>query len=489
MSSRLKDLSSLCEVPLDILVIGGGIVGAGVARDAALRGLRVGLIEQSDFASGTSSRSSRLLHGGIRYLAQGRLGLVREASVEKAVLRKIAPHLAEPLAFVFPTYRGLGWPLWQLRIGVKIYDLLCSGGNLGQSRGLGRRETLDTLQGLKAEGLRGAVRYYDGLTSDSRLVLDTIKSASQAGAFVSNYVRYVDASRVDGLWHCTAVDGLHDASMTIKARAIVNATGPWADGLSHGAVKLRLTKGIHIVVERSRVRFEDAVVITAGKRILFIIPWGERAIVGTTDTDYDGPPEEVRVDEEDIRYLLDAVNSFFPSTALEAHDVISAWAGLRPLLGDSGGHPSDISRSHEIYNPTAGWWDVAGGKLTTYRLMAEQAVDQIVKSKRLAAGPCRTASVPLLKAGEGRLLSGTMPPEFTRENVEYFCNHEWVVHLDDLMLRRTSWHYYYRDAVALAERAAIWMAESLGWNEEERAHELARYHAYSSLPLSTARQS
>src|SRR5688572_2558147 len=309
---REKALRALAADRRDLLVIGGGIVGAGVARDAALRGMKVGLIDANDFAFGTSSRSSRLLHGGIRYLAQGRIGLVREASVEKRILHRIAPHLAEPRAFCFPTYRGSQWPLWQMRIGVKIYDLLCGGRNFGRSEGMNAARTVEVCPGLTSDGLTGAVRYFDGFTNDARLVIDTLRSAAKAGAVVANYVRFNSVERRGGDWVCRVRDEIARTDFEVKARAIVNATGPWSEGLGLSTVKLRLTKGIHLVFERERLPTTDAVVITQGKRILFVLPWGERTIVGTTDTDFEGRPEEVRVEQSDVDYVLGSVNEFFP---------------------------------------------------------------------------------------------------------------------------------------------------------------------------------
>lgn len=474
---RGPSLRALATGPLDLLIIGGGIVGSGVARDAAMRGLKVGLVEQHDFAFGTSSRSSRLLHGGLRYLAQGRIGLVHEASVEKKIIHHIAPHLAQPLPFIFPTYRGnKDWVLWQLKIGVKIYDLLCGGRNLGKSTWLTPREVREQVPALTGANLNGAVRYYDGFTNDARLTLDTLRSAAKSGASIVNYCRFNDAQG-NGLWDCAVEDLLGGNKFAVRAHTIVNATGPWADGLPHSRVKLRVTKGIHLVVERARVPVPDTVVMTEGKRILFAIPWGERTILGTTDTDYHGSFDDVRADESDIRYVLQITNQFFPSARLASPDVISTWAGLRPLLSDPNGQPSDISRSHEITQPEPGWWDVAGGKLTTYRRMAEQTVDQIVKGLLPAKEfkPCRTAVEPLLAAPEAGNLSGILPPEFCRGAVEHFCANEWAMHLEDVMLRRTSWHYYFQDAAQKAERVADWMGELLGWSVAQRAAELARY--------------
>jgi glycerol-3-phosphate dehydrogenase len=477
-------LRSLEETPLDVLVIGGGIVGAGVARDAAMRGMRVGLVEQHDFAFGTSSRSSRLLHGGLRYLAQGRIGLVHEASVEKKTIHHIAPHLAEPLPFIFPTYRGnRHWVLWQLKIGVKLYDLLCGGRNLGKSTWLSQAEVLRAAPGLSATGLNGAVRYYDGFTNDARLTTDTLRSAAAGGANVLNYCRFKAAARSQ-LWDCELEDRLANRTFQVCARAVVNATGPWADGLPHSRVKLRLTKGVHLVVEHVRLPVTETVVMTEGKRILFAIPWGERTILGTTDTDYDGPLDDVRADAADIGYVLHVTNQFFACARLAEADVISSWAGLRPLLADPSGKPSDISRAHEIRNPEPGWWDVAGGKLTTYRLMGEQTVDQIVRGLEELNGlhrlqgelrRCRTAEEQLLPAAETQGVSGILPPEFSRRPVEHYVNQEWAVHLDDVMMRRTSWHYYLKDASARARQVADWMGELLSWTEAQRAAEIARY--------------
>jgi len=480
---RETALARLVAAPFDVLVIGGGIVGAGVARDAALRGLKTALVEQHDFAFGTSSRSSRLLHGGIRYLAQGRLGLVHAASVEKTILHRIAPHLAAPLPFIFPTYlSNPNWRLWQLQLGVKIYDQLCRGRNLGKSTWLNPEAVRRELPRLAGENLTGAVRYYDGFTNDARLVLDTLRSAAQAGATLLNYCRFQNSSRAD-CWNCEVEDLLAKKIFPVQARGIVNATGPWADGLPHSRVKLRVTKGIHLVVERSRLAVPEAVVMTEGQRILFAIPWGERTILGTTDADYQGSADRVAVYSEEVDYVLKVANRFFPKVKLTGADVVSSWAGLRPLLADPNGRPSDISRSHKITNPEPGWWDVAGGKLTTYRLMAEETLDRIVKSFRqsgelpLQISHCQTAAQALLPASETQNVSGILPPEFCRRVVEHACAQEWAVHLDDVMVRRTSWQHYHRDAAAKAETVARWMGEWFGWTGEDRAAELARYRS------------
>lgn len=477
---RNQALRRLTEAPLDLLVIGGGIVGSGVARDAAMRGLRTGLVDQYDFASGTSSRSSRLLHGGLRYLEQGRVGLVHEASVEKKTIHKIAPHLGEPLGFIFPAYRE-GRPMWQLRIGVKIYDLLCGGRNFEPSRGFTKDETLQLLPQLDADELRGSVRYFDALTNDARLVIDTLRSAARHGATLANYTKFVSARREGGEWIVEIEDRVSGARHTLRARTIVNATGPWADKVQHSAVKLRLSKGIHVVVDRSRINIPSAVVITEGKRILFIIPWGQRVIIGTTDTDYTAKPEDVGVDAVDVTYVLKIVNEFFPTVKLGEADIVSSWAGVRPLIANPDGSPSDISRAHQIKCPEPAWWDIAGGKLTTYRLMSEQAVDQIVKHLGAQAKPCRTADEPLLAPGDaGNAYSGTVPVKHSREAVQHYVKNEWAHRLDDLLLRRSGWHYYDRLDDAKVREIAGWMGEACGWSPAQVEGELQAWKATSA---------
>ena len=476
-TQRADAFARLAEESFDVLIIGGGIVGSGVARDAAMRGLSTALVDQHDFAAGTSSRSSRLLHGGLRYLEQGRVGLVHEASVEKKTVHKIAPHLAEPLGFVFPSYRGEGRPMWQLRIGVKLYDLLCGGRNFQPSRGFTRAETLQMLPALASENLGGAVRYYDALTNDARLVLDTLRSADRHGATVLNYTRFHDARRNGAGWSCQIEDRVTGKSCHVRARAIVNATGPWADKVPHSAVKLRLAKGIHIVIDRQRLRVPSAVVITEGKRILFVLPWGDRVIIGTTDTDYVGAPEDVTVDPPDVAYVLKAVNEFFPSVGLREADIVSSWAGIRPLIANPDGSPSDISRAHQIRCPEPAWWDIAGGKLTTYRLMAEQAVDQIVRHLNVRAKPCRTADEELLAPDQRTPFSGIVPPPCTREAVQHYVRHEWARRLEDVLLRRSGWHYYQRSSNASLEQVAGWMAEAAQWSPEQRRAEIDAFCA------------
>ncbi len=483
-------LESAAGAPLDVLVIGGGIVGAGVARDAAMRGLRTLLVEKSDFASGTSSRSSRLLHGGLRYLAQGRVGLVREASVEKVRLSRLAPHLCEPLSFVFPVWKGGPWGLWKLSLGVRVYDLLCGGRNLGKSATLGAAALLKEVPGLKAEGLRGGLRYFDGLTNDARLVIDTLRSAAACGATVMNYARLAAAERAKDGWRAVVRDELSGAERELHARTVVNAAGAWAPRLGGSRVRLRLTKGVHLVARRASLAVSHAVVLSEGRRILFVIPWGERVILGTTDTDYDGDPDRVRTDARDVAYILRAVNEAFPGARLAPSDLIASWAGVRPLIASGRaetGAPSDISRGHSIRVAAPGWIDIAGGKLTTYRLMAEQAVDRLGVFLRPRPARSRTAETPLVADPEGARFSAVLPPPVSREAVRHCCREEWAVHLDDVMLRRTSWHYYHSNQAETAARVCEWMAGELGWDALRRHAERERYGAAAEFIEADAR--
>ncbi len=478
MLNRDETIEAMARSPLDLLVIGGGIVGSGVARDAAMRGLRVAVVEKSDFASGTSSRSSRLLHGGIRYLAQGRIGLVREASREKVVISKIAPHLAIPLPFTFPTREGTEWKLWKLRIGVKLYDLLCGGRNLGKSSWMKPAELEQKLPGLNQNGLTGAVRYFDGMTNDARLVLDTLRSSARSGGMLANFVSVEETKPFGEMWQATLYDHVGEKRINVTAKAIINAAGAWADKFPASRVRLRLTKGVHLVIDRSRLHVDDAIVMTEGSRILFVIPWGERIILGTTDTDYDGNLDNPTADASDIDYILDVTNQSFPSARITTDDVISTWAGLRPLIADPNGKPSDISRAHEIRMTEPGWIDVAGGKLTTYRLMAEQTVDRAITFAKLSARKCETDIAPLLDAPPK--YSGITPPPVSRDAVQHFIEHEWALHLADVMIRRTSWRYYHRDHLQIAQQVARWMKEILGWDDETFRDELDTYSRQTS---------
>lgn len=475
-----QTLQGLDGQTLDVLIIGGGIVGSGVARDAAMRGMRTALVEMHDFAFGTSSRSSRLLHGGLRYLAQGHVGLVRQASIEKRVIQHIAPHLADPLPFVFPTYRGTPWKRWKLSIGVKLYDALTGQwGNFGKSRTLGGAGITGIFPGIRQKNLTGGVRYFDGLTSDARLVIDTLRSAQNHGATVCNYTKMTDARRDGDTWGCTIEGRDSDTPITVRTRTIVNAAGPWCDRFPQSKASLRLTKGVHLVVDQERLPVPEALVMAQGHRILFAIPWGQRVILGTTDTDYDGPLDRPSCDPEDIDYILKVTNGVFPEAKLSSGDVISFWSGIRPLIAtrrQKNGTPSDTSRNHQATMTQPGWFDVMGGKLTTYRLMAEETVNQAVAFLKATCSPCKTQEDPLLPE-DSVVGSGVIPPEVSQKTVQHYCQNEWVGHLDDVMVRRTSWAYYHREHLDIARKVVEWMGQELGWDAPTRTRELKEYES------------
>ncbi|MCB9680255.1 MAG: glycerol-3-phosphate dehydrogenase [Alphaproteobacteria bacterium] len=383
---------------VDLLVIGGGITGCGIARDAALRGLDVALVEMRDFAYGTSSRSSKLVHGGLRYLEQYEFSLVFEAVSERRILLDIAPHLVEPLGFLFPVYKGARQPLIMIQAGMWLYDGLSLFRSPKLHRKLNPAAVKEEEPALRQQDLQGAPLYYDCATDDARLTLENALDAARAGAVVATRATVQgflkdDAGRVCGV---EVACGHSGARKRVRARAIVNATGPWTDrtlGMARadgGGAVLRPTKGIHLVVNADRLPVKHAVVCNHPDdgRVLFAIPWGDQTYIGTTDTDYQGDPSEVCASADDIRYLLEAANDYFPGRDLTPDDVISTWAGLRPLMrpvtSEDDLSESSVSREHQIMVGQDGLITIAGGKLTTYRRMAAEAVETAIKLLRLS---------------------------------------------------------------------------------------------------------
>lgn len=405
-SSRRSALfDALGASPFDVLVIGGGITGAGTARDAAMRGLRVALVEQSDFASGTSSRSSRLVHGGVRYLEHGQVGLVFESSRERRTLLRIAPHLVRPLPFTWPVYKGDRIGRWKLAAGLTLYDTLALFRNVGRHQRLTAREVTSYEPHVSQQRLVGGARYWDSATDDARLTLANVLSAQRAGAVVANHARVIgmlrDGDRIGG---ASVVDVETGAMVEVRARAVVNATGAWSDRVDRlvhtgAASALRGSKGVHVSVPRSRIGNSAALTLTAPQdgRVMFVLPSGAFTVIGTTDTFDDVPPEDVRANERDVTYLLESANHYFPDAALTRSDVVSAWAGLRPLAIAAGGgsSASAASREHAISEVEPGLVRVTGGKLTTFRSMASQVVDAVQRSLGGAPTKSRTAHEPL----------------------------------------------------------------------------------------------
>lgn len=401
--------------PVDVLVIGGGVTGAGIARDAVRRGLSVALIEQEDLAAGTSSRSSKLVHGGLRYLEQYEFSLVFEAVSERRILMDIAPHLVNPLAFLFPVYEGSKHGLWMIEAGMWLYDGLSLFRTPKRHVRLKPAEIKKEEPALQQAGLKGAPLYYDCATNDARLTLETALDAVKAGATVVTRARAFDLVRdaAGRLIGARVRDVLSGQEKEVRARAVVNATGPWSDktrtlGQPDGAPPmLRPTKGVHIVVARDVLPVRNTVVCNhpVDHRVLFAIPWGDRTYIGTTDTDYEGDPRDVHATREDVDYLIAAVNAYFPKHPIDRAHVISTWAGLRPLMAppatDGSVSESSVSREHQIIVAADGMITIAGGKLTTYRRMAGEVVDTVEKLLRLrgelpaALQACSTDKEPL----------------------------------------------------------------------------------------------
>jgi glycerol-3-phosphate dehydrogenase len=395
---------ALGDTSFDLLVIGGGINGAAIARDAALRGHRVALVDAEDWGAGTSSRSSRLIHGGVRYLEHGWLPLVFEASRERRLLLRLAPHLVHPLAFTWPIYRGARVPRWKLTAGLFLYDALALFRNVGTHQSFGADGARRLEPQLRTDGLTGGARYWDAQTSDTRLTFANALDAVRLGAVAVSHARVEALRHVDGRVGGAVVrDVLGDASTEVRARVVINAAGPWSDEirrLDDPAVRagVRGTKGVHVLVPRDRVGNRGALTLIAPQdgRVWFVLPWGAFTILGTTDTFDATPPAQVRATEADVAYLLDATNHHFPAARLTRADVRSAWAGLRPLVASaSAGQPSNASREHELVRAASGLLSITGGKLTTYRAMAAQVVDA---AERALGGPvrrCTTDQRPL----------------------------------------------------------------------------------------------
>ncbi len=471
--TRAANLAKMAAEPLDVLVIGGGIVGAWVAATAAVRGYRTGLVEKGDFASGTSGKTSRLIHGGLRYLQQGRIGVVRQAARERDLLLRIAPDLVKPLTFLLPVYHGRGPKGWQLRFGLWLYDALSREKALPKRVWLSREEALGREPKLDPEGLVRGVLYSDAITRDARLVLRVIRAAAEAGALVANYAAVPDLIREDGRVRGARVRDEEEATVRdVRAGVVINATGVWVGDLQDPARRLRLrpTKGIHVFVPRGRLGNEGAVVLsTRDRRIIFVLPWGALTLIGTTDTDYRGERERVAADPKDVDYLLEAVNEGLPGARLTAKDVVSTFAGLRPLIDTGEQRESDISRSHEIVVDPDGLVSVAGGKLTTGRAMADDVLRRIGPSLPPNANVFDTRSLSL----EGP------EPDFggdIRAAAAHAARHEMAMHVDDVLVRRLGIVYEREDhALPLAAAVAEGLGGDMGWDAEQRRREVDRF--------------
>ena len=489
-ASRAAALDAIGSGTLDLLVIGGGITGCGTARDAAMRGLRTALVERDDFASGTSSRSSRLIHGGLRYLEHGEFHLVFEASRERRTLLRVAPALVRPLRFTWPVYRGARVPRWQLRAALMLYDGLALFRNIERHhmRSVAALEALEPR--LRREGLLGGATYYDAAADDARLTLANARAAADAGAFVANHAEVraliVEQGAVRGAEIECALSG---RVIRAAARCVVNAAGPWSDRVRRLAdpkatAGLHGTKGAHIAVPRARVGNAEAIAITHPRdgRVMFILPWREFAIIGTTDTEDHGSLDDVRATNDDIAYLLEAANYYVPTAGLEARDVVAAWAGIRPLVAGVATSTAALSREHAIALSTPGMLTVTGGKLTTARLMAAQIVD---RAERLLGRPPRrapTETAPLSDdegaAGASDVDATLLTPALSYRwgDVCRAVTREMALTIADVLVRRIPLAFETADhGVSLAPAVARAMAPLLGWPPERERGEIARY--------------
>jgi glycerol-3-phosphate dehydrogenase len=400
-----RDVSALAEDPFDLLVLGGGITGAGVALDATLRGLRVGLIDKGDFGSGTSSASSKLVHGGLRYLEHGDVGLVREALTERGRLLRNAPHLVRRLRFVIPFVAGARVPPWQWRAGLTLYDLLAGSANIRRSRPLRPRQVLAAAPGLRPAGLAGGAEYADAWMDDARLCLAVVRTAALHGARVANYVEATAFERQAGrIAAVRAQDRLGGAELRLAARLVLNATGPWGDAVRRlageaGGEGMRPTKGVHLVAPGRGLPAALLLLHPDDGRVFFAIPWLNKTLIGTTDTDCPEGPDAVAVSAADVDYLLRGHNHYL-DPPLRPEDLLGSFAGVRPLVVSRPGEPSARSREFRLSEGSTGLLTASGGKYTTWRSMAESITDAVMR--RLGRHRhCRTRNLLLDGAPEG----------------------------------------------------------------------------------------
>jgi glycerol-3-phosphate dehydrogenase len=534
----------------DLVVIGGGITGAGIARDAAARGMKVALFEKGDYASGTSSKSSKLIHGGLRYLEHGEIGLVFESVSERRVQTRVAPHLVRPLPFLIPIYKGVRPGLEIMNVGLWIYDSLA----LFRAPRLhktfrGTKAALALEPQLRPEGLRGALEYYDCATDDARLVLENALDAQLLGADMHTYTEVTAMERAASgrITGVTVHDRLHGKTWSVACRALILAAGAWTDEmikkfqLPIDRPLLRRTKGVHIVLPRERLPLARAITLISpvDGRVMFAIPWRERTVLGTTDTDFVGSADEVAADAEDVKYLCASGNGYFPGANLTPDDVIATWAGLRPLIAAPPNvDESEISREHEVFARKDGLVIIAGGKLTTYRRMAREAVNKTLElvteigaddglsvtrastkdrplpgavgieshdlegvaaiGRRLmrehqldvdtATHLCGVYGMRALELGAAIAKDRSLGERLDRElpyvwaEIDFAARHDLARTVEDVLARRVPLLLVSRDqGLGIAERVAARLANVLDWNAATTAQMLDEYKAEVAL--------
>ncbi|HEU5472601.1 MAG TPA: glycerol-3-phosphate dehydrogenase/oxidase [Actinophytocola sp.] len=517
----------------DVLVVGGGVVGAGAALDAAARGLSVALVEAEDWAAGTSSRSSKLIHGGLRYLEQRDFALVREALRERSLLlHRLAPHLVRPVPFLFPLRHG-GWERAYVGAGVALYDSIGGARALPMHRHLSRRKALTLAPALRPDALTGAVRYYDAQVDDARLTMMIARTAAQHGATV------LTRARVTGLLTAgrdvigaRVVDLLSGTEHSVRARRVIGAAGVWTGELcalapAPAPFEIRMSKGVHFLVPREKIRLDIGLITRTEKSVLFVIPWSRYWIVGTTDTPWESDRSRPAATTADIDYLLKHVNAEL-RTPLSAGDIVGVYAGLRPLLAGRSSETTKLSREHTVAEPTPGFFVVAGGKYTTYRVMAADVVDAATRGLGRAVAPSLTRHLPIhgavgyrelcatrfavaARAGlppatverllgrygsavtelltmieTDRSLADPLPgaPNYLAAEAVYAVTHEGALDLEDILARRTRIAIEYPDrGMAAAHPVAGLIAPHLDWDAGETQAAVAGYRATARADL------
>ncbi|MBI3518331.1 MAG: FAD-dependent oxidoreductase [Bacteroidetes bacterium] len=517
-------IKQLTTTPFDVLVIGGGITGAGIALDASSRGLSVALVDMQDFAAGTSSRSTKLIHGGLRYLKQLDFKLVSEVGKERNIVFKNAPHLTKPEPMLLPIVKGGSLGKFSARLGMWLYEWLAGVKKTEWHKVLTIADTKAQEPLLRSDNLLGGILFYEYRTDDSRLTIEVLKEACNMGATAINYMKVVSFNYKNGLISGANVqDQYTKLSYSISANYIINASGPWVDelddldnnNLSH---KLHITKGVHLVVDHTKLPVKQSAYFdTFDKRMLFVIPREGKTYIGTTDTFYTGDLIHPEITEEDRNYILKCANSYFPNNQLTQHDIESGWAGLRPLVNKPGKGPSEISRKDELFESNSGLITIAGGKLTGYRKMAQRVMDVVAKriyaKNRTTIKRCQTETIRLsggkingsfsefLSANikEGALL-GLSPKEaetiinrygsntimiysiikdlqnnephelsvFLRAQIMYAIEYEMCLTPSDFFVRRTSALYFDIDLVNRYKNSVVlYMKELLNWTDEQ----------------------
>lgn len=510
--NRQSHIEALGSKEFDLVIVGGGITGVGVARDAAMKGLSVALVEQADFSSGTSSRSSKLAHGGIRYLENFEFGLVAEALRERQNLLRMAPHMVSPLPFLIPIYKGDRVGRFKMKMGMILYDLLSVFRSPKFHRSISAAKIKEHYKALKSQGLKGGFVYYDANMEDDRLVLETAKSAVFHGAHLASYVSAGKHNKSEGGVVLDCVDLKKQKSFKIRAKHMICCAGPWTDEVALNvdaswSPRMRPSKGVHITLPKSKLNLKTAIVMAADKekRILFCIPREDFDIVGTTDTDFKADPSSVRANKEDVTYILKVLKDYFPNLEVGQEEILSTYAGVRPLVNDGSASESKVSRDHWIYTDKKNAVTyISGGKYTTYLSMAEHCVEEAVKSSKLLNTKLVKANTRVDLVDEGvESLSEKDLANFTEEEIKkfrkrhgkranaFFKRYKTAKSIFELEIYTAIYEYncgalsdfYFRrvpyvlSGQFLSEEdkanAARLFAEDLGWSEAEKETQIA----------------